>query len=416
MTGPASTSADVLRPARGGPVGRLAEWAFAHAGTGFRLLRAVRPIARFGKTYVVTRYDDVREAFLADHDFRVPYKTKLDVIMGGEPFFLGMDDTPEYRRDTMAFRLAVRREDVAARLAPETAARAEAIVAQAGGRLEVVDALARTVTFEVLGRYFGITDPPGGDLRVWATRLFEFQFADGGDDPELRKEVDQIAPALRAHIDQLIAGRHRGPGLEDDVLGRCLDLQAKRAPELSDVEIRSALIGFVVGGLPQPPMVAPQVLEQLLRRPDELAAAQEAARRDDDKLLAGYVFEALRFDPLAPGLQRTAAHAHRLAEGSRRSVVIPEGASVLVAFSSAMMDQRRIPSPGEFRPDRLPHEYMHFGHGLHTCFGIHINHAMIPLILKPLLRREGLRRARGKLGRLTKRGAFADRLWVEYDA
>ena len=409
-----ATNHDVLRPDRGGLRGRAAQWALAHAGVGFRLLRAVWPIPRFGHTYVVTRYDDVREVFLADADFPVPYKAKLDVIMGGEPFFLGMGDTPEYRRDTQAMRLAVRREDVEARLAPETAARAEAIVAAAGGRLEVVDALARTVTFDVLGQYFGVTEPPDGDLRVWSTRLFEFQFADGGDDPALRRDVDRIAPALRAHIDRLIASRRQSHEVKDDVLGRCLVLQAKGTPGMSDVQIRSGLIGFVVGGLPQPPMVVPQALDQLLRRPRELAGAQRAARADDDGLLASYVFEALRFDPLAPGLQRTVAHDHRIAEGTRRSVVVPAGASVLAAFSSAMMDDRRVRSPRAFRTDRPPHEYMHFGHGLHTCFGIHINHAMIPLMLKPLLRRQDLRRDGGSLGRLRKRGAFAERLWVRY--
>jgi cytochrome P450 len=387
----------------------------ALAGPGFRMLRAVYPIARFGRTYIVTRYDDVREVFLADHDFPVPYQAKLDVIMGGEPFFLGMGDTPEYRRDTQAMRLAVRREDALSCLAPQTAARAEAIVAEAGGRLEVVDALARTVSFDVLGEYFGVGNPPDGDLRVWATLLFEFQFADSSNDPWLRRQVDRIAPKLRAHIDNLIAERRRSPEQKDDILGRCLVLQTKGAPEMTDVEIRSALMGFIVGGLPQPPMVVPQVLEQLLRRPRELAGAQRAAHADDDRLLASYVFEALRYDPLAPGLQRNVAHDHCIAEGTRRSVVIPAGAKVLAAFSSAMMDGRRVPSPREFRIDRQPHEYMHFGHGLHTCFGIHINHAMIPQMLKPILRRPGLRRARGSLGKLRKRGVFADRLWVEFD-
>jgi len=410
----AAEAGDVLRPSRGGIRARVAQWLWARAGMGFGVLRAVRPIFRFRRTYVVTRYDDVREVFLADRDFPAPYRAKLDVIMGNAPFFLGMGDTPEYRRDTATMRLAVRREDVESRLAAKTLARAEAIVAGAGGRLEVVDTLARALTFEVLGDYFGVPDPPGADLRVWATRLFEFQFADSRDDPSLRKEVDAIAPALRLHIDNLIASRRRNREVKDDVLGRCLLLQEKEAPDLTDVQIRSALIGFIVGGLPQPPMVAPHALEQLLRRPRELAGAQRAARTNDDSLLARYVFEALRYDPLAPGLQRTVAHDHRIAEGTRRSVTVPAGASMLVAFSSAMMDKRRIPSPREFRTDRLAHEYLHFGHGLHTCFGIHINHSLIPLMLKPLLRRDGLRRVSGSLGRLRKRGAFADRLWVQY--
>ena len=88
---------------------------------------------------------------------------------------------------------------------------------------------------------------------------------------------------------------------------------------------------------------------------------------------------------------------------------------MIVAFSSAMMDERRIPDPKRFDPDRLPHEYVHFGHQLHTCFGRHINHATLHRMLKPLLARPNLRRARGAAGHLRKTGAFADRLVVEFD-
>ncbi|HKM70867.1 MAG TPA: hypothetical protein VJX94_12570, partial [Stellaceae bacterium] len=59
--------------------------------------------------------------------------------------------------------------------------------------------------------------------------------------------------------------------------------------------------------------------------------------------------------------------------------------------------------------------YMHFGYGLHTCFGIHINQALLPSMLKPLLKRPGLRRAPGRPGHLLKRGAFADQLYVNYN-
>ena len=58
-------------------------------------------------------------------------------------------------------------------------------------------------------------------------------------------------------------------------------------------------------------MVVPQALEQLLRRPDALAGAQQAARDGDDKLLAGYFFEAMRFDPLGPALPRVATQTER---------------------------------------------------------------------------------------------------------
>jgi cytochrome P450 len=407
-------SREVLRPGPGGFKQTLMNWAMAAIPFGFRLMRRFKPILSLGGTLVTSRYDDVREVFQNDALFAVPYKEKLDVIMGGEPFFLSMPDTPAYHAGANAMRKVVQPEDVGARLAPACQEMAARIVAEGNGRLEVVDALVRRVTFDLLGDYFGVPKPPEGDLRVWGTRLFEFQFADGGNDPALRAEVDQIAPALRAHIDAEIQKRRAAPA-KDDVMGRCLAFQAAGEPGFSDVEIRTSLMGFIVGGPPQPPMVVPQALEQLLRRPEALAAAQKAARDEDDILLAGYVFEAMRFDPLAPALPRVAVADGKIAAGTPRERKVKKGANVMAALASAMMDERQVPEPRRFDPMREPPEFMHFGSGHHTCFGIHINKAILPGMLKPLLKRPNLRRAPGKAGHLSKRGPFSHALHVEYD-
>jgi cytochrome P450 len=413
-----TASPDVLRPGATGVKAAITAWVMEQLPLVFRILRTVRPIVRFGKTFVVTRYDDVRETFLNDAAFRVPYAAKLDVIMGDQPFFLSMDDTPEYRRDTAAMRKVVLITDIPQRLIPEVERLGETIVAEANGSLEVVDQLVRRITFELYSAYFGVTDPPGGDLRVFATRLFEFQFADPGNDPSLRAEIDQMAPALRGHIQNLMETRRTSGLSQDDILGRCLDMQKQGVPGFTDDQIRSSLMGFIVGGPPQPPMVVPQALEQLLRRPDALEGAQQAARANDDDLLAGYVFEAMRFDPLAPVMPRTARKLRTIAtiaKGTSRSTEVPEGANLYIAFSSAMMDERRLTDPQTFNPRRLPHEYIHFGYGLHQCFGIHMNNALLPLMLKSLLKRKNLRRASGSKGKLHKRGAFSDTLYVNYD-
>ncbi|MFA6113558.1 MAG: cytochrome P450 [Sphingomonas sp.] len=405
------SSTQVLRP---GPTG-LKRWlmtkVMAAMPFAFRLLRWLKPIPHFGKTYAVTRYDDVREVFATDPAFGVTYKDKLDVIMGGEPFFLGMANTPQYQADTAAMRKVVRREDLA-HLAADVEARAEAIVAGAGGRIEVVDTLVRRVTFDFLADYLGVPEPPGGDLRVWGTRLFEYQFV--ASDAPLVAEVEVIAPALRAHIQNQIEKRRAKPGT-DDVLGRCLTLQKAGEAGYSDAQIRTALMGFIVGGPPQPPMVVPQAMEQLLRRPDALGGAQAAARADDDALLAGYVREAMRFDPLAPGLPRITLQDWTIAKGTKHEKLVPAGSTVLAAFASGMRDGRRVPDPERFDPRRLPHEYIHFGYDLHQCFGIHINNATLHLMLKPLLKRQNLRRAPGAAGKLRKSGAFAESLTVEFD-
>jgi cytochrome P450 len=405
------SSTEVLRP---GPKG-FKRWLMTRAMAAipflFRLLRWLKPIPHFGKTYVATRYDDVREVFATDPAFGVTYKDKLDVIMGGEPFFLGMANTPQYQADTAAMRKVMKREDLP-RLAADVEARAEAIVAGAGGRVEVVDTLVRRVTFDFLADYLGVPEPPGGDLRVWGTRLFEYQFV-ASDEP-LVEEVNVIAPALRAHIQNQIEQRRDKPGA-DDVLGRCLKLQKAGEPGFSDAQIRTALMGFIVGGPPQPPMVVPQAMEQLLRRPDALRGAQAAARAGDDTLLAGYVREAMRFDPLAPGLPRITLEDWTIGKGTKHQQLVPAGSTVIAAFASAMRDGRRVPDPETFDPRRLPHEYIHFGYDLHQCFGMHINNATLHLMLKPLLKRQNLRRAPGAAGKLSKSGAFAESLTVEFD-
>jgi cytochrome P450 len=126
------------------------------------------------------------------------------------------------------------------------------------------------------------------------------------------------------------------------------------------------------------------------------------------------VIEAMRFDPLAPGLPRLVLKDAVIAAGTSHECKVPAGATVLNAFASGMMDGRRVPDPRTFNPRRLPYEYIHFGYALHQCFGIHMNHATLHRMLKPLLKRDNLRRARGAAGKLSKNGAFAESLTVEF--
>ena len=299
-------------------------------------------------------------------------------------------------------------------LAARAESMAEAIVAASSGAVEVVG-LVRRVTFDLLADYFGVPEPAVGRLDVWATRLFEYQFTGSPKDKDLRAQVDVIAPAFRAHIDAEIARRKTAPDGRDDIIARCLARQAAGEPGYADVEIRTAVLCMIVGGPPQPPMVVPQAMEQLLRRPDAFAAAHAAAVANDDARLHDIVLEAMRFDPLAPALPRHATQAWTVAAGTSRQQTIPSGATVLVGFASAMMDDRRLPAPAVFDPGRRPYEYIHFGCGLHECFGRYINHAILHRMLRPLLARPGLRRAQGPEGRLSKNGIFAERLVVRFD-
>jgi cytochrome P450 len=147
----------------------------------------------------------------------------------------------------------------------------------------------------------------------------------------------------------------------------------------------------------------------------EMAAAHQAALKGDLDAMTRYAFEAVRLNALGPGVFRTAAEDYTFARGTPQATTIPKGARVLVALQSAMLDGDRFDRPQEFRLDRNLGDYISFGHGLHTCFGQHINQVQPPLIVQALLRLKKLRRAEGEDGKLQLEGTSPKSLWVEFE-
>ena len=194
-----------------------------------------------------------------------------------------------------------------------------------------------------------------------------------------------------------------------------MKLQAAGLPGMDDLSIRDNLLGILVGAIPTTSKCCVQALDELLKRPAMLGAAQQAAMANDDATLARYVFEALRFHPNNPGVFRIALEDYVLGKGTSHATNVPAGSTVLAATQSAMFDEAVVESPNEFRIDRPDYAYMFFGLGLHSCFGQYINRVQIPGILKPLLQRKNLRRAAGASGQLTMTGPYPSSLSVVFD-
>ncbi|MEG3175165.1 cytochrome P450 [Sphingomonas sp. RB3P16] len=370
-------------------------------------------------TALATRRADVLNILSRDADFGVVYGPRMEIITGGENFFLGMQDTPRYTRDVSNMRLVVRRSDVPSIVAPAVAACASAIVGAAPGAIDVPQQLATPVAAHLLDRYFGTPGPSEADMAEWTTTLFRYLFLDLKGDAAFDATAEAAAAAFRTWMDGHIAARKAAPAQDDvldDVLGRCLVMDAAGLPGMHDMDVRNNLIGLLIGELPTLSATATLALDELLDRPEALAGAMAAARSDDDTALAAYVFEALRFRPLNPVVYRRALHDTRIAAGRLRGRRIKAGTMVLASNLSAMFDPLDVPTPGRFRIDRPWETYLLWGYGLHSCFGAHINRATIPGILKPLLARPGLRRAPGAAGRIDTGGTpFPIHLHVVFD-
>lgn len=381
----------------------------------FAILRRVKPILIVKNTALVTLFEDVQEVLSRDDVFQVTYREKMEVIGGGGNFFLGMQNSPEYERDVSHMRTVVRREDLPGHVLPFVSQAAESQVAASGGRLDVVQRLGRVVPTRWVVAYFGCLRTEEKDLADAATVMFQYLFTDLTNDPAVGNAARDAAARTRDWLDRSVAQRKALASQPDDVIGRCLALQKAGVPGMDDTDIRNNLLGLLIGAIPTTSKCCAQALDELLKRPDKLEEAREAARADNDTLLAQYVFEALRFNPNNPGVFRTTAEDYVVAKSTMHATKIPRGTSVIAATQSAMFDERFVESANEFRTGRPAYVYMHFGYGLHKCFGEYINRVQIPGILKPLLKRRGLRRAEGAAGQLEYRGPFPSSLCVLFD-
>lgn len=369
-----------------------------HAEDIFGRLRRYRPVLSIplARTVVVSRREDVL-AVLADPDtFAPPFGPRLP-----GRFLLGVDGAA-HARDTAELRAVVRADDLEflKGLAEHEAAR-RVHAALPGGTLDVGTDLVQPVHDAVVGRYLGAPGPdPATQLR-WARDLFQYIFQTKGQLPTVTRRARRATAEMGAHVDGLIAARHRAPGDHDDVLGRLLERQ-RVAPEtaLTDDEIRGYLMGLAIGWLwhgAKAPIIA---VDELLDRPAALAQARRAAQAGDLEAVRRVLWEALRFRPVQFGVPRVCRRDTTLAPGTGRARLIRAGTGVLVGTHSAMWDEAAIPDPERFDASRPDAQYLIFGDGLHGCFGEQIMRVQLPAMLAPLLRVDGLRRAAGPQGRL----------------
>ncbi len=403
--------------ALGDPARQIAALAVLRAFVpNLRLNRKLVAAYDNGGTVIVTRRADVMDVLRRDDDFEVVYGPRMRDLTGGANFFLGMQPGWDYARDTAAMRLVMRHTDVPDRIVPRAIDLAVRAVADARGRIDLPPDLTLTVPTDMVMGYFGLADVDAGDLQGWATRLFWYLFGDLGADPDLHNRAMADAAALRDALDAAIAARHAAPSDHDDLIARCLALQAAGVPGMDDLGIRNNLLGLVIGAIPTISKSACLALDELLRRPDALRRAQAAARTGDAAQLAPHLWEALRFNPHNPIIYRRAIRDTVIAPGTFRARRVRMGDMVFAATLSAMHDPAGVETPARFRPARPFSDHIIWGTGVHTCFGAQINAAVIPAILMPLLARSGLRRAEGTAGQCDTGGTpFPQHMTLVYD-
>lgn len=147
--------------------------------------------------------------------------------------------------------------------------------------------------------------------------------------------------------------------------------------EISPAEARAMIIDYVAPALDTTILATGEMLWRLATTP----GAYDAVRADPS-LIPGVVNEAVRLASPIRGFTRHAAEAFEL-EG----VTIPRGDRALIIFASANRDPGKYADPDRFDVTRNPRDHVGWGHGTHTCVGMHLARLEMEILLATLIRK-----------------------------
>lgn len=186
----------------------------------------------------------------------------------------------------------------------------------------------------------------------------------------------------------VIAERRKDPGLRDrnDVLS--LLVSADGDEQLTDDELRTTLLAFLIGGHDTTATALSWTFERLMRHPDVMARLTEAilGDEDDDAYLDAVARETLRIRPVISLAGRKLTRPAQIGEYR-----LPAGVNVLTAMGLVQKSSRWFPDSETYRPERFldsrPHPYtwVPFGGGDRRCLGAAFAVFEIKTVLRAVL-------------------------------
>lgn len=374
----------------------------------FTLLRKYKPVLILGKRAVITRDADVREALARDTELTIAEINAPNMLRLNGPFFLGMDRSEQYTREQGDTRKVIQPNE--SRLIHQTVQwHCDDLIRAALpiGRIDMVSQLSRPVATRFIADYFGVPGPNETKMMHWMRALFHDLFINLSNDRSIQLTAEQSYRELGPYLLDLIIERKqqiRQGYAGDDFLSRLIRLQLNKEISLDDDGIRRNISGLIVGALDTTSKVSTLIVEQLLNKPEWLEQARAVV--DDEQAFLHLCFDVLRFDTMASVMRRYSRNGVDIA-----GVHIPQGCEVFVATLSAMFDEQAWPEPYHIRTDRPLDRYLHFGDGMHRCFGEYINRIQVPLIVGSLVRLPNLR----KHSALLYDGPFPDQFVLAFD-
>ncbi|MGW1603834.1 cytochrome P450 family protein [Streptomyces eurythermus] len=315
------------------------------------------------ETYLITRYEDARAA-LSDPRLSKDMYGAMDAyrrIFGDSSIALDDNmlnsDAPKHTRLRRLVNSAFTPRRVQA-LRPRIEQIVRELLDACPPRepVDLLPAFAFPLPITVICDLLGVPAADRSRMQRLSTTVAQTGFGE-----EFKRAQQQAEEDLHGYFTELIDAKRTRPG--DDLLSALIAVRDGADGSLTQNELVSTAFLLMFAGHKTTAYLIGNAVHHLLRHPEQWAAV-----RENPELIRAAVEELVRYD----GSVETATFRYATEDVEYGGTLIPKGALVQIALSSANRDPAKFDSPDELdvrRPGNAQDAHLGFGHGSHYCLG-----------------------------------------------
>ena len=225
----------------------------------------------------------------------------------------------------------------------------------------------------VIAEVMGLGPNDRDDFKAWSDDITAFFGSNHMDHAIALRGRDGVTKA-RDYIRDLADQRRKEP--RDDLLGRLMEAE-RNGEGLSDAELLSTAVTFMVGGHETTTALISSGLWALFRHPDQLERL-----RFDPELTTTAVEEFMRFE--SPNQRLTRVATRDMEIGDRQ---VHAGELLMLLVGSANRDPAQFADPDALDIGRKPNRHLGFALGAHFCIGANLARMAAQIAIGEILRR-----------------------------
>ncbi|MGV0836570.1 cytochrome P450 [Mycolicibacterium thermoresistibile] len=352
----------------------------------YRALRAEDPVQHIpvgGGTWVVSRYDDVRQLLRTTAGLMQPPGATAPAELAGGPAeriyrgLMVLNDPPVHTRLRKLTEKAMTRgavEKLRADVDQVVSESLDAMLEQ--GDVDAITELAFTVPLRVICGMLGIPEADRAQMLDWTPDFFRIFLPQAND-------ADGIAACHRAcqnfidYLSEQIEYRRRTPA--DDIFSALVSAEDE-GDRLNRDELVATVLSLLTGGFDTTMGMISAGIFGLAKQPEQL----ERLAADPQGVARTAMEEFIRWEsPVA------VTYRHFTEDVTIAETTIPAGEPIWLLLLSANHDEARFDAPDSFDVRRDRNQHLAFGGGRHHCIGAHLARLEGEVVFREVGRRIG---------------------------